>query len=146
MEQQPDGRCEDEHRECPAADAAAQAEFFAERGVFDFDGESLNQKEQRRQAVPAAGWDGNDEVMYEAAEQEHAPEGRRRPQPFADRPEDDAEPTGKALESFANCIRDGKKPLSNYENGKSSAICVAKANEAMIREEMMDLKMAYSMG
>lgn len=62
-----------------------------------------------------------------------------------DRPEDDSEPTGKALESFANCIRDGKMPLSNYENGKNSAICVAKANEAMLREEMTDLKMAYSM-
>ena len=62
-----------------------------------------------------------------------------------DRPEDDAEPTGKVLESFTNCIRDNRKPLSNYDNGKNSAICVAKANEAMIREEMMDLKMAYSM-
>ncbi|MCB0664382.1 MAG: Gfo/Idh/MocA family oxidoreductase [Saprospiraceae bacterium] len=70
-----------------------------------------------------------------------------KPIPIAagDRPEDDAEPTGKALAGFADCIREDKSPLSNYENGKNSAICVAKANEAMQKEERMDLKMAYSM-
>ena len=59
-------------------------------------------------------------------------------------PEDDAEPTGKALASFADCIRKNKMPLSNYENGKNTAICVAKANEAMQKEERMNLKMMYS--
>lgn len=72
--------------------------------------------------------------------------GKPMPILAGDRPEDDAEPTGKALESFTNCIRDNKMPLSNYENGKNTAICVAQANEAMIRKEMMDLKMAYSKG
>ncbi|MCB0689560.1 MAG: Gfo/Idh/MocA family oxidoreductase [Saprospiraceae bacterium] len=62
-----------------------------------------------------------------------------------DRPEDDAEPTGKALASFADCVRERKTPLSNYENGKNSAICVAKANEAMQTDERINLKSAYSM-
>ncbi len=46
-------------------------------------------------------------------------------------PESDAEPTGKALESFVRCIRNGERPLSNYENGKTSSICIDMANEAM---------------
>ena len=72
--------------------------------------------------------------------------GKAMPILAGDGPEDDAEPTGKALESFANCIRENKLPLSNYSNGKSSAICVTKANEAMLQEEIMDLRKAYSMG
>lgn len=52
-----------------------------------------------------------------------------------DQPGDDAEPTGKALESFIACIRDNKMPLSSYPNGRDTAICVAKANEAMEQAE-----------
>ena len=47
----------------------------------------------------------------------------------------DEEPTGKSLAAFASSIRSGNKPVSNIENGKASAICVALSNEAMQRGE-----------
>lgn len=54
-------------------------------------------------------------------------------------PEDDAEPTGKALAGFAACIKENKKPLSNVINGKNTAACVALGNQAMQKEEIIKL-------
>jgi predicted dehydrogenase len=50
----------------------------------------------------------------------------------------DEEPTGKSLIAFADSIRTGKQPVSNIENGKNSAICVALSNEAMQKAEKVN--------
>lgn len=44
---------------------------------------------------------------------------------------EDAEPTGLALKSFGNCIREDKTPLVGFESGLDSVYCVALANKAM---------------
>jgi predicted dehydrogenase len=44
---------------------------------------------------------------------------------------EDAEPTGLALASFGDCVRENKSPLVGFESGMESTYCVALANKAM---------------
>jgi len=42
-----------------------------------------------------------------------------------------------AMESFINCVRDGKNPEVDVNEGRKSAICILKANQAMEEGKVM---------
>ncbi|MCB0846017.1 MAG: Gfo/Idh/MocA family oxidoreductase [Bacteroidetes bacterium] len=53
---------------------------------------------------------------------------------------EDKEPTGKALAEFCRCIRENEAPLVGYDSGSKSAVCVALANKAMLKGEVIKWK------
>jgi predicted dehydrogenase len=54
------------------------------------------------------------------------------------------EPTLMALQDFANCIRDKKKPISNVETGRDTSIAIHLGNKAADTEKFQLWKPEYS--
>ena len=53
---------------------------------------------------------------------------------------EDAEPTGRALWNFGDCIRANREPAVGYESGRESSVCVALANKAMQTGQVISWK------
>ena len=58
--------------------------------------------------------------------------------------EEEIEPTTFALQDFFECIRSGKKPVSNATNAGESSIAIHMGNTAMDTETFQTWKPQYS--
>lgn len=70
-------------------------------------------------------------------------QGEAVPITAEDRSNGDIGPTRLAFEHFADCIRNGKTPLTNIKSGHDSAICVLMANRAMRNNTIEEWKSEY---
>ena len=63
---------------------------------------------------------------------------------YADQGKEIPEPTVNALSEFLDCIRTGKKPLSNVETGKDSSIAVHLGNLAADTQSLQEWRESYN--
>ena len=74
----------------------------------------------------------------------NATQGKKMEITFLEPGEKAVEPTINALKNFADCVINGKKPLSNVDTGRDSAIAICMGLDAMETEEMQYWKPEYS--
>lgn len=75
----------------------------------------------------------------------NATQGEKTEIPYLEAVEKSVEPTISALKDFLDCIVNNKKPASNEETGRDSAIAICMGLDAMDTEKMQYWKPEYSL-